>query len=168
MSEHSATQPASRRLLAIYLNDHLMGATTGVELARRSLRNNPRSTLGSFLEQLVRELEEDRATLEELVTGLGLRVDRLKVAAGFFAEKIGRLKLNGRLLQYSDLSRLEELEGLCAGVDLKLNLWRTLRYIQGVDSRIASLDLDALSDRARAQREGLEGHREAAVRQALT
>ena len=36
------------------------------------------------------------------------------------------LKLNGQLLQYSDLSRLLELEGLGLGIHGKMDLWRGL------------------------------------------
>jgi hypothetical protein len=43
----------------------------------------------------------------------------VKIGAGWLAEKLGRLKLNGRLLEYSPLSHLieradEQLEGLDA------------------------------------------------------
>jgi hypothetical protein len=53
-----------RRLLAIYLNDHLAGATVGVELTRRAARENTGSELGVFLrEVLLPEIREDRQTL---------------------------------------------------------------------------------------------------------
>jgi hypothetical protein len=49
-----------RRLLAIYLNDHLAGATAGLELARRARGSNRDTELGEFLERLTGEIEEDR------------------------------------------------------------------------------------------------------------
>lgn len=38
-----------RRLLQIYLNDHLAGAVGGAELARRCLRSNRGTPLGALL-----------------------------------------------------------------------------------------------------------------------
>jgi hypothetical protein len=43
----------NRRLLAIYLNDHLAGATIGVELALRAARENTGSELGDFLGEVL-------------------------------------------------------------------------------------------------------------------
>jgi hypothetical protein len=158
-----------RRLLRIYLNDHLMGAVGGAELARRCLNSNRGTPLGTFLEQLHREIVEDRATLNDLMTRMEFPADRIKVTAAALAEKAARLKLNGRLLGYSDLSRLIELEGLCAGVALKLRLWRVLKDIAvGTDPRLAATDFDPLIERATAQLDGLEQHRLEAARRAFT
>ena len=93
-------------MLAIYLNDHLAGSTVGVELARRAAANNRKSAYGRFLEQLAAEIREDRETLLDIMRSLGVGIDRVKVSAAWAAEKLGRLKLNGRLLGYSPLSRL--------------------------------------------------------------
>lgn len=157
-----------RRLLRIYLNDHLMGAVGGAELARRCLNSNRGTPLGTFLEQLHGEIVEDRATLKDLMTRMEFPADRIKVTAATLAEKAARLKLNGRLLGYSDLSRLIELEGLCAGVALKLRLWRLLKDIATTDPQLAATDLDPLIDRATAQLDGLEHHRLEAARRAFT
>ena len=48
--------------------------------------------------------------------GLGIAVDRFKVTGAWAAEKIGRLKLNGRLREYSPLSRFVELDFLAMGI----------------------------------------------------
>ena len=48
------------RFLGIYLNDHLAGATTGVELARRSRASNQGTELGDFLAELTAGIEADR------------------------------------------------------------------------------------------------------------
>jgi hypothetical protein len=83
-------------------------------------------------------------------------------------EKAGRLKLNGRLTEYSPLSRLEEIELLALGVAGKLALWQALRDTHGDDARLRGVDLDALVDRARAQRRSLERQRRKAAREALS
>jgi hypothetical protein len=150
-------------LLGIYLNDHLTGATVGRELARRAAVSNQGNPLGPFLSGLAREIDEDRDSLIEIMKALGVRVDPMKVAAAWAAEKIGRLKLNGRLRGYSPLSRVIELEGLALGVRGKLAGWRTLEQLQPRLTRLERFDLEALQQRAKAQLEQLEAHRRDAV-----
>src|SRR5215211_1878305 len=89
--------------LSTYLNDHLAGATVGVELARRALGSNEGTELGAFLERLSGEIEEDRDTLLAVMDRLDIGRDRVKVAAGWLGEKVGRLKPNNRLFGYSPL-----------------------------------------------------------------
>lgn len=48
-------------------------------------------------------------------------------APAWAAEKLVRLKLNGRLRGYSPLSRLLELEMLHIGITGKLELWQALQ-----------------------------------------
>lgn len=154
-------------LLAIYLNDHLAGATVGRELALRAAHSNRDDPdYGPFLSGLAQELTEDRQSLLAVMSRLGVRVDRLKVLAGWGGEKIGRLKLNGRLRGYSPLSRLIELEGLALGVQGKLGLWRTLERLN-VDTSQATRDLRELQGRAQAQLERIETYRQRAVDDAL-
>ena len=154
-------------LLAIYLNDHLAGATVGRELARRAAQSNRgNAEYGPFLSQLAQEIDEDRQSLLAIMSKLGVKVDRLKVLAGWGGEKLGRLKLNGRVRGYSPLSRVVELEGLTLGVHGKLALWRTLERLDlavGGDHR----DLGELQRRAQDQLERLETHRQRAADEAL-
>jgi hypothetical protein len=155
------------KLLQIYLNDHLAGATAGCELARRALSNNEGTDLGAFLRQLVVDLEEDRTALAELIERLELKKSVFKQSAGWMAEKAGRLKLNGQITGYSDLSRLLELEGLTIGIQGKMSLWENLRAISDHDPRLATFDFDRLLERARTQQAGVEQYRIAAAATAL-
>jgi hypothetical protein len=156
----------SARYLAVYLQDHLAGATGGLELARRAAGSNEGTPLGDFLERLAAEIEEDRETLKGLMESLEIGQDRIKVGGAWVAEKVGRLKLNGELLRSSPLSRLEELEVLGLGVEGKLALWRTLR--QELAEDLQGVDLDALITRARSQRRRIERLRLEAARSALS
>ena len=153
--------------LSIYLNDHLAGATVGVQLARRAAGSNRKTGYGQVLAALAEEIEADRETLVEVMGRLSVGRDHLKVALGWGAEKAGRLKLNGALLGYSPLSRLEELEALALGVEGKLALWQTLRHTHGMDARLRGVDFEDLIRRARAQRRRLERQRIRAARDAL-
>jgi hypothetical protein len=155
------------KYLATYLNDHLMGATLGVELARRAAGENKGSELGDFLSGLAPEIEDDRDTLLALMSELGVKPDRLKVAAGWTSEKVGRLKPNAQLRGYSPLSPLVELEGLLIGIQGKLAMWIVL----GDVAQELGLDrarLDALAARAERQQADVERHRREVGRRALT
>jgi hypothetical protein len=154
-------------LLAIYLNDHLAGATAGRELARRAAAKNRSGPYGEFLAGLAAEIEEDRQSLLEIMRTLGVGVDRLKQTVGWGAEKLGRLKLNGRLLGYSPLSRVVELEGLSLGVRGKLAMWLTLKQLESDEPRLSPAALDELVLRAEGQLTRLEIHRQRATAEAF-
>ncbi len=154
-------------MLEIYLNDHLAGATAIRELGRRAARSNRGSAYGPLLERLAAEIDEDRDSLLEVIKALGVGIDRVKLAAGWGAEKLGRLKLNGRLRGYSPLSRVVELEGLALGISGKLALWRTLRALAPHEPRLEAFDLDALIVRAERQLDELESHRLLATAEAF-
>jgi hypothetical protein len=147
--------PFDQNLLAIYLQDHLAGATVGVELARRAASENAATALGEILESLKDEIEDDRASLNTIMSVLEISPDRLKNAAGWAGEKAGRLKLNGRLTSYSPLSPVVELEALIAGVNGKRALWRALRRLADDDPRLQADQLEELLARADRQLETL-------------
>lgn len=149
-------------LLAIYLRDHHAGATAGIQVAKRSRGENEGSELGAFLDRFVTELEQDRHELERMMAELGVRPSRGKDAAAFVTAKAGRLKLNGRLREYSPLSRVVELEGLVMGVTGKLALWRTLEACGRLDESWRAT-LERLRERGESQRAELERHRAAAA-----
>jgi hypothetical protein len=154
-------------LLATYLNDHLAGATAGRELARRAAGSNRDSSYGPFLEQLAAELEEDRESLLAIMHALDIGVDQIKVLGGWGAEKLGRFKLNGRLVGYSPLSRVIELEALALGVTGKLALWRALEDLAAEHPDLVSFDLRGLIERAKRQRDELEVLRREAAAEAF-
>jgi hypothetical protein len=154
-------------LLAIYLNDHLATAVGARELARRSAKSNRDTSYGPFLETLARELNEDRQALLKVMHALGIRSDPLKVGAGWTAEKVGRLKPNGRLRGYSPLSRVVELEGLTLVVRGNLALWRSLERLELDKTAAAGVQVEQLVARAERQLEGLEAHRLNAVSEAF-
>jgi hypothetical protein len=148
---------AADKHLSIYLNDHLAGATIGVELARRTRGRNRGTTLGSYLERLASEIEADRETLVRLMAELGIRRDRLKTFGAWATEKAGRLKLNGQLTGYSPLSRLLELELLYLGITGKRAMWRALQHTLGND--MPGLEFEELGRRAERQAAEVEEHR---------
>jgi hypothetical protein len=143
-------------LLGVYLNDHLAGATFGTELASRIARAHRD---GEALERLAAEVAEDRASLMEIMAALNVPVRQYKVLLGWVAEKTGRFKPNGRLLDRSPLSSLEEFEMMRLGVEGKGACWRTLQALAERDDRLDRARLDELLARAQRQAEMLEEFR---------
>lgn len=150
--------------LDIYLNDHLAGATGGVELVRRIRKSNAgEREFATPLGRLCEEIEADRATLGALIDGLGISRDRFKPVGAWLGEKVARLKPNGQLRGYSPLSRVLELEGLAMGITGKKGLWEGLRD-RGVVAP-SGVDFEQLAIRAEEQRATVEGlHSIAAAR----
>jgi hypothetical protein len=157
----------NKKLLGIYLNDHLAGSTAGIELVKRACSQNQGTDYGRFLTELTKEIDEDRAAFVEIMDRLGIRRDPAKVAGGWVLEKMGRLKLNGQLRGYSPLSRLVELEGLALGVTGKLAGWKALRLLADGEPALDAAALERLIERAERQQRGLEEHRLLATREAF-
>jgi hypothetical protein len=151
----------ANRYLAIYLNDHLGGATLGLELVRRASREH-HGELGEFLREFGDQIEQDYRALLDVMAALAVQRSRVKPAVAWAAEKIGRLKPNGHLKHPSPLTPLVELDGIAAGVAGKLKLWQALREV--VDDEPLRGRLDELASRAERQLADLEPRRLAAAR----
>ena len=155
-----------RSPLEIYLADHHAGSTAGVELARRTAEHHKDPEARGALEQIVQDIQEDRETLETVLSMLGARPSRFKDGLAWSAERLGRLKPNGRLRGTSPLGRLNELEALALGVAGKRALWESLRQVPAVATS-TSVDLDELVQRANHQLAVLEPLRRRAAADAL-
>jgi hypothetical protein len=163
------TQRDERGLLGVYLNDHLAGATAGLELVRRMAASaEPGTESGTVLKRLVTEIAADRSALVKLMTALGIKIRGYKIFAAWAGEKAARLKLNGHLLTRSPLSNLEETEMLRLGVEGKAAGWRTLRAVAEHDNRLDAGQLDELLARATGQSDELESLRVRIAEQFLT
>jgi hypothetical protein len=136
--------------LAIYLNDHLAGATLGVELVRRLRGSNEADPeFGPALASICAEIEADRETLKAAMGRLQVSQGKLKPVAALLGERLGRLKPNGQLRGYSPLSRLDELEMLQIGIAGKRRLWRALERTRAAE--LEGFDLQGLAERATEQ-----------------
>jgi len=154
--------------LSVYLNDQLALGIAWRELARRAQRNNRGSEIGTALAEVATGIAEDVETFKEIMSRLGVRRNLAKIGLAFGAERLGRLKPNGRIASYSPLSRFVELEVLTMGIEGKKVLWTTLRDLAGLGSRLPDIDFDELIRRAERQRQSLEPHRARAGTQALS
>ena len=98
------------KLLRVYVQDHHAAAAAGLNLARRLARENASTPFADELKLLADEIADDRVKLGAVLRALDVEPSRLKIGLARAAERAARLKLNGRALGYSPLSRVIELE----------------------------------------------------------
>ena len=152
--------------IGIYLNDHRAGAAAGIALTKRCRANNHGNELAAVLDRVVVEPQEDARVLTRVAAHENVRANPLKILFGHSGERTARLKLNGRVVGYSPLSRLIELETLPAGIDARRSLWRTLDV--AAREGLETFEFAALGERANDQRRRLVPYHEAAAREALS
>lgn len=145
--------------LETYLNDHLAGSVVGSELANKISSEYVDSPFGPFLAELASGIEQDKATLEELMERLGIAQSAIKRAGSWLGEKITRLKLSETVTGGPDLKRLLEFETLSLGIEGKLSMWRALMEVSPAYPELAATDLASLAKRAEKQRTDLEERR---------
>lgn len=153
--------------LATYLNDHLAGATAGLELLAHLEKSHTGDELGATFAQLHREIGEDREELVGLMKRLDIAASAARRLTGWCAEKMTELKLRLDDPGRGPLRLLEEVEALAVGVDGKRCLWRALGTAAEQAAPLRQLDYQRLERRALQQRERLESIRLEAARKAL-
>ena len=151
----------------VYLNDHLAGAMLGRDLAEQIGARNRGTALGELMESLAPQIEQDRQTLIELMRQLESSRNPVKQATAWITEKASRAKFSGITSGEPELGTFMALESLALGVRGKAYLWKALKQIADQHPPIASMNLDGLIDRARAQEDALERERLAAGTRAL-
>jgi hypothetical protein len=83
-----------------------------------------------FATELRRVADDDRACLRSFLGRLDSAPSRTRHAAVWTAEKLGRLKLNGRVLRPSPLSAVTELEGCRLLLEGDRALWTGLAELE--------------------------------------
>ena len=153
----------SKEYLTTYLNDHLMGASTAIEIVEQF--TSEATDLKSFLEQLKADIEADRQAVIDLMARLEIPQSRVRRASGWLAEQVAEMKF---AMEDDSLRRLERLEAVSLGIQGKLSLWRALYAASKIDDRLQGLDYERLTERARDQRDRVEALRIDAAKTALT
>jgi uncharacterized membrane protein (Fun14 family) len=115
------------------------------------------------LRRVASEIRQDLIVLEGIMRRLGVEPDRVKDTFSRMAGRVGRLKLNGRLLRRSPLSDLLELEALVVGITGKQALWVSLRDVPSVNLE----ELDQLVERAEEQKRVVESARVTAAKRSF-
>lgn len=153
--------------LRIYLNDHLAGATAGIALAKR-IRDRNSGPVGTTFAELVPDLEDDERTLRRIIAAMKFPESGVKQKLADVVEKVGRLKLNGQILGYSLLSKMEELEAMSLGIHGKAKMWSALQTVKQDRPELAEFDFEHLGTQAQLQHDRVDALRLEAARDALT
>jgi hypothetical protein len=153
--------------LAVYLNDHLAGATGALELLSHIEEAHPQTVAARLVAELRPEIAADAQVLEGLMERLGIRQSRPRQAAAWITEKIAELKV--RLDDRTDgsLRLLESLEALALGIEGKHALWDALAFVAAASPALQEIDYARLKERAEDQRHRVESHRLEAAKDAL-
>ena len=144
----------SRDSLLTYLNDHLAGSIAAVELVELLLGTSPDSE-SELYHRIRQEIEEDQRVLQRIIERLGGKESRVRKAAAWLTQKLGRAKFQVDDPGDGELHTLEALEALCLGIQGKLALWRSLEAV-GVLPEMEPLDLAGLQRRALDQFERVD------------
>jgi hypothetical protein len=151
--------------LETYLNDHLAGATSAIQMLERAADDHAATELGPGIADLLAAIREDQEVLSGLIRRLGYSEHSLKQAGAWLAEKVARVKLGAS--HERALARLELFETLSLGIQGKLKLWRSLRAVLPRHPELQELDLPGLDRRAQEQHDLVEGWRVQAAEAAL-
>jgi hypothetical protein len=148
-----------------YLNDHLAGSISALELIAHWVEVHEGEPLGSFFVETGREIKADQETLRKIMRTLGVEESKMRQAGAWAAEKIGRARSTIAGDEPASLGLVLTLEGLIMGVTGKKLLWRALATAKL--SRLNSYDFEQLQRRAEQQVERIEAERISAIRQAF-
>lgn len=156
-----------KKYLSVYLQDHLAMAQAGVAFAHRIARENRGTPFGAELAVIAQEIEEEEQVVRVLLDRMRVDPSYLKNTGAWFAEKLGRLKLNGEFFEYSPLSRLHELEAMMAIVEVRLALWKTISEAQEHFPVLHGLNAETFAARAQAHLNRFEELHQRAAREML-
>lgn len=143
--------------LATYLHDHLAGSNFAVELLQFLREQHREGELANFATGLLKEVEEDRQTLEGVMDQAGISRSVVKEATAWMGEKLSRFKLAHA--SSGEFGTFEALETLALGIQGKLSLWRALSIVERTGDRIPGIDFGMLAARAEDQYRRVEKQR---------
>jgi len=155
----------SKEHLTTYLNDHLAGSLTAVEILEHL--EAEASDLMPDLGALKSEIAADRDQLKALMERLGISESRVRKVTSWIAEQVAEAKVEADDDTRGALRRLERLEALGIGIDGKSALWWALNAAAEVAPDLRGIDYEHLAQRAREQRGREEILRLQAARLAL-
>ena len=148
-----------------YLNDHLAGSISALELIAHWAEVHKGEPLGSFFVATEREIKEDQDTLRNVMRSVGVEESKLRQAGAWAAEKIGRARLMMAGDEPGSLGLVLTLEGLIMGITGKKMMWRALAAANL--SNASNWDFGELQRRADQQIEHTEIERMRAARRAF-
>jgi hypothetical protein len=151
--------------LAVYLHDHLAGASMAIDLLESMRKEHAGQPLGQFAGRLQLEVKADRDVLQALAERIGAGSNAIKNLAAWMSEKVSRVKLGGQ--NENGLKTFEALEFLMLGIHGKWALWRALAAVAPTDARLQGTDFVRLVAKAGLQEVQVEHWRLEAARTAF-
>jgi len=149
-----------------YLNDHLAGSISALELIAHWAEVHKGEPLGSFFVEAEKEIKADQDTLRDVMRTFGVEESKMRQAGAWAAEKVGRAGLMIAGDEQGSLGLVLTLEGLIMGVTGKKLIWRALAAEKL--PRLNSYNFEQLQRRAEQQVERIEAERIQAVSQAFS
>jgi hypothetical protein len=156
----SATQ------ITTYLNDHLAGSVSAIELLEHLIKVYAGRPLEAFFRDLHREIKADQDVLRELIGDAGQPESWFKKTMAWFLEKVTRSKFKLAGEDVGGLGLVQALEMLALGIRGKQLLWQALAVSNWPPAH--RLDLPRLEQRAIEQQQRVEEKRVAAAREAFS
>jgi hypothetical protein len=146
-----------------YLNDHLAGSISALELIAHWAEVHKGEPLGSFFVEIEKEIKADQDTLRDVMRSLEVEESTVRKAGAWAAEKVGRARLIVAGDEPGSLGLVLTLEGLIMGVTGKKMMWVALAAAKLPP--LNSYNLEQLQRRAEQQLERIEAERISAIRQ---
>jgi hypothetical protein len=151
--------------LTIYLNDHLAGSVSAIELVDHLIETYKGKPLEPFFTNLRNEIDADQRALQDLIKKLGEKESAVRKAGAWVAEKLARMKVRVNDSEKDQMGLLQALEGLLLGITGKEALWSAL---EAASENVASLrgwDYARLQQSAREQRDLVDAKRLGSARE---
>jgi hypothetical protein len=152
--------------LESYLNDHLAGSISALELIAHWVEVHKGETLGNFFAETEREIKADQDSLRDVMRALGVEESKVRQAGAWVAEKVGRARLIIAGDEPGSLGLVLTLEGLIMGVTGKKLMWRAL--VAAKLPQLNGYNFEELQRRAEQQIQKIEAERIRAGRQAFS
>jgi len=146
-----------------YLNDHLAGSISALELIGHWVEVCKGERLGSFFVEIEREIKADQDALRDVMRTLGVEESKVRQAGAWAAEKVGRARLIIAGDEPGSLGLVLTLEGLIMGVTAKKLMWASLAAAKL--PVLNSYNFEELQHRAEQQIERMDAERISAARE---
>jgi len=152
-------QRSNGKHLARYLNDHLAGSTTLINLLQHLEGTRRGKDMHWFLVTLRGDVLADRVSLEGVMNRAQVRRHRHRTATAWLIEKLTRLKLRSDDEGDGAFHFLEGLELVEVGIEGKRELWRALAATSEQMPVLKGINFGELLQRAEEQHERVEALR---------